>query len=599
MPRFAWAPEDVTERGENARALREVGSGLSGRCPQTPPPRGRGPPAAVTPQLRRPLRRERAVATPTCAGLEPSSPQRRPQMRGRQSTSAFEADAAAHEATPAPQVRSRATPVQQPQPLHQRTTPRAQHPQNTVARGMRRSQGELQLKSARGAPAETETKARPVRDVAPPRDRDDGLRAALQACESELLTERSEAAERANALQAKLVKAESKENRLLEELESMRRKLLHERSRRRTAELDVERLRMQAEDTRKVDVPVGSRRNATVTPLSPTTPVASQPSPRRTPSPEVLCQAESLVLEMFGSDHLGQRTGQGRLPVTRSRSPSSKEQQRASREPEPSPSTSSAPSETSIQTEPPSFPSLSLRNSTPTATPTSADEQKPMLLALNGCMPSFPSAEPAMKGLDRRRRSCPLFEPPNASAAAPAATAAWGHTRGKRSPGPPGGETGPDSTMVCNSASPETAAVLDTRDASHPLAVNSATCAGLAAAVACAMGSLDSWSQPTYGVGCSTEQSQEAEVHPPTALAEGPQDQHSALPVLLAATPTQCRRSPTEGTEGVKRLESLWVPSQHQLFYAVDAEAKVTEQPGASSSTLGGLRGGAAVVPVR
>mmetsp|Transcript_61253 Transcript_61253/g.192858 ORF Transcript_61253/g.192858 Transcript_61253/m.192858 type:complete len:701 (-) Transcript_61253:71-2173(-) len=478
MPRFAWAPEDVAERLEDARGVKEaqfVSTSIA-RCPQTPPPRGRGPATAVTPQTRGTLRRERAVATPTCIAqdrLQPSSPWRRPQARP---------------------CGSRALPLQQSQPgLQQppqrqppqaqpptqlqsqpRTQPQAQAQSAVALRGTRRSHCELPLRAPRGVPPEADPKAgqhrappaaaeaRPSKE--PPPLREDGLRAALQACESELQTERAGAAERANLLRAELAQAEQREGQLLEELERLRRKMHRERSRRKTAERDLERCRMEAEDARRSEAaacprlarlcaspstPSSSRsagslsdatagvfgagrgpseqggkavrKNSFGLPLSPGTPPPKAPAarttPSRSPSPAVMSQAESLVLEMFACEAPTTRSvvarsppAPQRSPLSKARSPGAGSRSPLSKEPIPSP-TSSARSEASAQTEPPGFPSFNMNLSLVPMPP--SEGKKPMLLALNGRMPSFPSAELSgrkSKSSEKHRNSCPVFE---------------------------------------------------------------------------------------------------------------------------------------------------------------------------------------------
>lgn len=464
---------------------------------------------------------------------------------------------------------------------------------SVITRNIRRSACELPLRAPRGAPPETDSRAtqrsaaaaveaKPSGQPAPVRE--DGLRAALQACECELQTERAGAAERANLLRAELVRAERREGQLLEELEHLRRKMLRERSRRRAAERDLERCRMEAEDTRRSDLPAGSRllrlspspstpdssrsmaslsdatagvlgpcrtssdlsakgvrRNAFGLPLSPGTPPpkaasAARTSPLRSPSPDVLSEAESLVLEMFsGCEAPTTRSVQARSPPAASRSPLKKAytspaagtRSLASKEPWASPS-NSARSEASAQTEPPGFPSYGtgLAHS-PSPSVEAGEAKKPMLSALNGCMPTFPSAElgsgrsKSNKSLAPRRKSCPVFEQSASSAAA----AAWGSggwlEGGAAAAASAGGMDEPSFWLqrqgsAATTVHEEDDEVLGGRGLVAEVAIGAeeggqvedhSHLAGIAIAVAAAMGSSDPWLSPKLSPDVRGEES--------------------------------------------------------------------------------------------
>lgn len=260
--------------------------------------------------------------------------------------------------------------------------------------------------------------------------------------------------------QAKLSEAAAREKKLCEELEQLRRVSVHSHSRRRSAELDLERCKMGVEDDlsrrfQQVSAASASAGNAIlrswskgsngsrrgILSTSPRTPpmpsrlstcssigtAASPSSGARTPSRDALLQAENLVVKMFDlqgsrSPGAGSRSPPSSRRNTFSRSPHSSSRTCATQtQPPPTPTEESSPTRRASKEAdgdgdvgtPPTLPKAHSAPSThaPPALP------KPTLRAINGCMPRFPSAElgspkTAPRGGERqqgatRRRSCP------------------------------------------------------------------------------------------------------------------------------------------------------------------------------------------------
>lgn len=257
---------------------------------------------------------------------------------------------------------------------------------------------------------------------------------------------------------AKLAEGAAREKKLCEELEQLRKISLHSHSRRRSAELDLERCRMGMEDQmarhfQQAVVPgiaphgrgicpkqrslsrgsTGSRRGRPVGATPPHTPPmpsrlstcsssGAPPTPQaqmRASSRDALLQAESLVLQMF--DLPGARS-----PNAASRSPTSGRKAGVSRSPHnklracatQTDAVEQASVEAAGAAVPPPLPLRSPGGEAHSKRQQSASHSpKQKLRAINGCMPRFPSAElgspkPALGG-DRheegalRRRSCP------------------------------------------------------------------------------------------------------------------------------------------------------------------------------------------------
>jgi len=272
--------------------------------------------------------------------------------------------------------------------------------------------------------------------------RDRGLSPSVASSEAKLQVERTDGVVQEH-IWNELHKSKQREFELAKELESMKKSALYEHRKRRAAEMDLERCRrdleryqMAAEDMRRVEATVSGNGLCPTTPSSSPSALSLLPSSSasahslqseagasgggsKTPEksihsarkdkfgmsvstdasaqqPRVFCQAESLVLEMFSSEPSSVRSAQVRSRRNSSRSPSSKE---IDRQKDPSPSGSSR-SNASVQTEPARFSSHD-----PTKLPLKTHAEKPaMLLALNGCMPSFPSAELSPKIFDISNR---------------------------------------------------------------------------------------------------------------------------------------------------------------------------------------------------
>jgi len=251
-------------------------------------------------------------------------------------------------------------------------------------------------------------------------------------------------------LQAQMLQAKHSSNLARCRENSLKEDLELERERRRQVEQDLERCRMEAHDTlpleralAKVSMPVSIhrqhslcsaleseaspppdqipqtawtseqfakalRKNLLGLQASPRTPPLSfrrlsPPTPPRTPPPAVLSQAESLVFEMFALDQPSHGDN-GKCQAVASNANSRSPRSRASSSKELF-SASAAPCPSASQ---PKIEKLEMRDEL-------AKTEKPMLLALNGLMPSFPTAElgtprPASASTSNRRRltSCPV-----------------------------------------------------------------------------------------------------------------------------------------------------------------------------------------------
>uniref|UniRef100_A0A7S1F2G5 Uncharacterized protein n=1 Tax=Noctiluca scintillans TaxID=2966 RepID=A0A7S1F2G5_NOCSC len=246
------------------------------------------------------------------------------------------------------------------------------------------------------------------------------FRNELAAVRSEL----ADALERERTLKSLLAKARGREERLASEVESLQVRALQEQAGRKAAELDAERARMCAEDCWRLSTHSGgpqtdhrsesarrsARKNVLGIPTNRSPRSASRgrrygrtsPTPSRAPQPDALSLAENLVTEMFSRE-----PSVAALPV----SSQLEETQSLSTEPEAAwraEVCSTNVPRLSTRQRPGSDHSQRRAVCTP---PQTTQSETPVLLALNGRMPRFPSADFDLHRTAERRRSCPSLGP--------------------------------------------------------------------------------------------------------------------------------------------------------------------------------------------
>jgi len=547
MPRFAWVPDDLVDSIDDpGDVLLEPPDEEEGHAVSvwTPPPRARGPPATTPepPRAWQELRRHGEIEQP------PLSP----------------AWSSPSLLLPALQLSARTEAPEPPLP------PRLLG--SSARRGPAGPQGPKGVGAERGG-----------REAEAPWLADGTAAQEIERPAPQVHAEQTDTAGQLWQLRAELARAADREAQLLEELEAARRKAARERARRRAAELALERCRMEAEDARRPGSSASAgrlprlspspsspssspsatsllsdaaaaggrtlseqlgravRRNSFGLPLSPGTPPrrARRSSPPRTPPSAALCQAENLVLEMFSAEPSSVRSSQAQSLRGDSRSPRPKE-------PEPSPSPS-AHSDASAQTEPlhsRSYDLCALLSASKAqqgalALVQSGIEQSG-LEALNGRMPSFPAAvlgAPKAAGTARRRGSWPLPSP---------TAGTEGHTAvvpGPACAGAHGADTaGAGGAAAVGSVATAAAASAGDGDAGRCLA-------GLANAVATAMGSPEPWSElPGVWLGASNDVTTAA-----AAVAAGARSARCAGAVARPAAGGRAEVSPpapTDTTDG-------------------------------------------------